>query len=132
VTRDQLLAALRTILAGHVGTYDRGDGTTTPAIWVGAKVPAEYKISPTEPRVEVILLKSAETTAVNVHHGQVIERDWVVLVKAWGTTGVTACVERLLASAPGSRAGPLIAESDLTIEQQRVFIPDDPVGYARQ
>jgi hypothetical protein len=132
LTLDQLHDALQTILVGYVGTYVRPDGTTVPAVWKGARLPAGYKVSATEPRVEVVVQRTPELSTTTVHNGQVVEREWIVRAKAWGTTGVGAVVERILACTPGATAGPLIPETDVTLEEQVVRIPDEPVGYARQ
>ena len=117
--RNELLALLSDLL----GTYTNG-AQTQPALNVGAASPKGYTI---QGGLEVVIYPTPEMRLYREFGEGGVTRMWRVVLKAWGAVDLVEPTERILKAYPDAPEPQPVPETDISIGQMTVFIPDPQI-----
>ena len=120
MTTGDLRNELLTLLSDLLGTYT-GGAQTQPAINVGAASPKGYTI---QGGLEVVIYPTPEMKLHREFSEGGITRMWRVVLKAWGAVDLVEPTERILKAYPDAPEPQPVPETDISIGQITVFIPD--------
>ena len=116
----EVRTAVQGAISGLLGLYRRPDGSTIPALWVGAVLPAGYAVT----GLECIIEKSPNSTPLTTLTSVAMQRQWVVRLRAWNGGSIGPALDALAAAFHPTQPPTRISETDDMPEQGVFYLPE--------